>query len=422
VCPDSPLTGMQVQTACHRTIIPSGDQPQSVFFLTEILPEPELPRAPLNLALVLDRTGPVLKECLPGLKQALRDLVGQMTPQDTLSLASIGGEVIIPAQPVQDIQWIGRLIDRFMPAEEARSSAGIQEGLKQIQAGMGNGRINRLILVLGGEASQPVETFRPLADQAFTMNTPLIAIGVGSTWDENLLFELADRSIGAPPGSMTGLTQHIPTPDDIFMIAREVFTALFAVGRQLKVRMLLSRRITVNHVWQVRPQIKKLDHLIMHEAPVVIPAGDLPQQGLAFLVEASFPPRAPGPVRVAQIEVSVQTQAGGLQSYCSDLIVYFASDSGGTNPLDAYVMDFVESAQAHEMCLQAIADLQVQHRQEAANKLRQAAAILISQGQAGLADRIRGEADYNIRQYGQVSKEGRKLILLASQRGRSEEN
>jgi len=82
------------------------------------------------------------------------------------------------------------------------------------------------------------------------------------------------------------------------------------------------------------------------------------------------------------------------------------------------VMDMVEAAQAHELCVSAIADLDMAKRQEAAKKLRQAAAILTSQGNTLLAERVRGEADYNIHRYGQVSNEGRKLILLASQHGR----
>lgn len=417
-----PAGGVQVQAACHRTIIPSGDQTQVVYFLVEVLPEPALPRAPMNLSVVLDRSGPVLQECLPGIKQALRDLVGQMSAQDWLSLCSLSGEAILPAQPVQDRAQIERMIERFTPAAEPRTNAGVQQGLSQLQAGLDPQRVNRLLIFFGGETVGPLADFQSLADQARQMHTPILAVGVGSTWSEELLFNLTDRSIDAPPGSMIGLTQHIPTPEDIFMIARETFPALMAVVRQVRTRLQLARSIGVNHVWQIRPQIKKLDPQIGLKPPLVIDSDDLTTAGLAFLVEASFPPRSPGPVRVAQIETSFQTLDGQAHTVAADLIARFDPDLGQTNPLDAYVMEYVEATQAHEMCIQALIDLQAQRRSEAAHKLRQAAAILITQGRASLADRIRGEADYNIRQYGQVSHEGRKLILLASQRARSEED
>ncbi len=415
-------SGVQVRAACHRSIIPSGDQTQVVYFLVEALPEPGLPRAPLNLTVILDRSGPVLKECLPGIKQALRDLVGQMTSQDWLSLVSLSGQVMLPAQPLPDRVLIERALERFTPVEEVRTQAGIEQGLRQLQAGLAPERVNRMLIFFGGETVDPLADFQPLAEQARALQTPIVAIGIGSTWSEELLFSLADRSVAAPPGSMIGLTQHIPTPEDIFMIARETFPALMAVARQAQTRLQLARSIGVNHVWQVRPQIKKLDPQTGLTPPLTLPPSDLPQDGLAFLIEASFPPRAPGATRVAQIETTYQSLDGAAHSQLIDLVVRFEPDSGKTNPLDSYVMEYVEATQAHELCVQAIDDLQEKRRSEAAHKLRQASAILISQGRASLADRIRGEADYNIRQYGQVSHEGRKLILLASQRARSEEN
>ncbi len=372
---------------------------------------------PLNVSVVLDRNGPVLQECLPGIKQALRDLVGQLSSQDRFSLVSIGGQVVIPAQAVDDAQAVARLIDHFSAGEEARTCEGLAEGLRQVMTGQAEGVVSRLIYIVSGETEEAQVSLLEVADRACQQGIPILAVGVGSSWNESFLFNLTSQSCSIPRGSVNGQVYYIPTPDDISSATRELFDALQVVTRQVQVRFLIARSIEVKHVWQVTPVITNIDQQTNLRSPVVISAQDLEKVGRAYLVELQFPPRAPGVTRVAQIEMTCQPRGQAAQKMVADLVVQFTPDSGGTNPLDTHVMDMLEAAQAHELCVSALADLDGARRQEAARKLRQAAAILASQGNTQLADRMRGEADYNIHRYGQVSNEGRKLLLLASQRG-----
>ncbi|MFM8319357.1 MAG: VWA domain-containing protein [Chloroflexota bacterium] len=412
-----PITtpAIQLRAACHRTVIPAGEQAQVIYFLAEVLPDPSLARAPANLALVLDRSGIMLEESLPGIKQALRDLVEQLQPQDALSVVTADGEVIIPAQPARDRAALNRLIDRLAAQNAERSCAGLAEGLRQAAAGALPERVSRLVYLLGGETSGAPQEFEALAGQAAQAGLPLVAIGVGSAWSETLLSGLADRSLGCPPGAGLGTVEHVRQPEDIAEAARDVYDLLFVKARRLELTLHLARGLSVRSLRQVSPLIRDLEPAVQRGAGMTAPVGDLPHCGLAFLAEVLAPPRAPGPARLVQLEASCRLPDGEAQRVTSDLVVTFAPETGGTNPLDSTVMDYVEAAQAWSLNLQAIRELDAGSRQAAAQKLRQAAAILISQGRHALADRIRGEADYNIRQYGQVSNEGRKLILYGCQ-------
>jgi hypothetical protein len=368
----------------------------------------------MNLVLVFDRSGPVLEECLPGLKGAVRDLIDQLHPDDSLSLVTFGGQVVIPAQMATNPTALKRLLDHLTTGEEAHGSAGLAEGLRQAQTLAASGRVNRLVLLLGNETQQDPHHFYALADQAAEMKMTIIAVGVGSAWSESFLAELASRSLGAS-GTQTGQVEHIPTPEDVVLLASYVFSSLPVLTQEIDLNLLIPRGIEVQHLWQVRPRIVEWKDLVFKGAACNLPLRELPAEGLAYLIVAMVPPRAPGVARVVQTNLSYTLPGAEVVHVTDNLAATFSPDTGGTNPLNTYVMDYVEATQAYHLNLEALSDLRAGNRKAASQKLRQAAAILTSQGRTALADRIRGEADYNIRQYGQVSNEGRKLILLASQ-------
>ena len=136
-------SGVQINSACHRTIIPTSEAPQSVYFMTEIAPTAGIERLPANIVLVVDRSGAVIEECLPGLKEALRDLIDQLRPDDSLALVSMSGQVIIPAERLQQPNLVKRQLDHLGAAAETHTRAGLEEGLRQcqVQAGPGPDRV-----------------------------------------------------------------------------------------------------------------------------------------------------------------------------------------------------------------------------------------------------------------------------------------
>ena len=119
---------------------------------------------------------------------------------------------------------------------------------------------------------------------------------------------------------------------------------------------------------------------------------------------------------MAHLVATCQQADLGEQSLMVDIVVSYAQDLSVTNPLDSYVMDVVETMQSFDLRIRALTDLEHGNTHDASQKLRQASAILTSQGNITLSERVRAEVDYNLRQYGQISLEGRKMILLSGRR------
>ncbi len=405
---------LKLTSLCNRTGIPAGDRPQPVYLLTQLLPHLAAPqrRLPLNVAVILDRSSPAMAEGLPVFKQALKDLVDQLHSADYFSLISLSGPVILTAQPVKEKTWLKRQIDKITLDEEALRAAGIAEGLNQALAYRSDACISRIIIILAGEVAAKSGELESLADQAGWSGTQFSVVGFGNRWDEGLWIDLADRSSQAPPGSLNGMLAYAPSPDEVAEVMQRVYRSLQVLGRDVCITLRFIRGVTLRQAWRVAPAIHCLETPQSQEQAIILRAAELSQEGAAFLVEAILPPRAEGQARIAQTEVIYRSNANTEIRQSVDLVVVFSQDMGGTNPLDRYVMNFVEMAQAHRLNMAAMADVDDGNRQTAIQKFRQAAAILVSQGHIGLADRIRGEADYNVRQHGQISSEARKMILL----------
>ena len=75
--------------------------------------------APLNLALVIDRSGSMDEpDKMPFVKQSLRIFLESLNSGDIVSIITYSDEaqVLLPARPVGDKQWIQAAIDRIQPA------------------------------------------------------------------------------------------------------------------------------------------------------------------------------------------------------------------------------------------------------------------------------------------------------------------
>ena len=78
-------------------------------------------------------------------------------------------------------------------------------------------------------------------------------------------------------------------------------------------------------------------------------------------------------------------------------------------------MNIVEKVQAFKLQTQALSDADLGNVSGATQKLRQAVTILLSQGEADLANQIQQEAD-RLEKHGDISNEGRKTIKLSSRK------
>ena len=159
-----------------------------------------LDRIPLNLAIVLDRSGSMSGEKLEQAKQAAMMLVDQLDKRDVLSLIVYESEVevVLPAGPLKDrSREIKRIIQRIETGGSTALYGGVKEGGRQLDEFLSQQRINRVILLSDGIANVGPSSNREIAGLGSRLaknGVSVTTIGLGDDYNETLMTALAEAS------------------------------------------------------------------------------------------------------------------------------------------------------------------------------------------------------------------------------------
>jgi Ca-activated chloride channel homolog len=410
---------LRLSSICNRVGVPVIDQPQLVYILTELLPGTSMSdlRLPLNFALVLDRSGSMAGEKLKMMKDAVKNIISQLSADDIVSIVTFETktQVLIEAQPAANKDEIKSQVEKIRDGGGTNMAPAIQEGLRLVGKNLGPERVTRLVLLTDGEATDNEDDSRNLANLAGTQGIRIIGLGFGKDWNEDFLFDLADRSVLSAPGSRMGRADYIPTPEDANKIFQDVYQSMQVVAKNALVTIRMVQGIEARRIWQVTPLIKDLGKSVIQGRAVVVPVGELEKSGAAYLAEIMLPPRTQGAVRIAQTDVTYEIPNAEQKREAVDLIVNYSSDPAINNQVNGRVMNVIEKVQAFKLQTQALDEADTGNVQSATQKLRQAVTILLSQGETDLASQMKEEAE-RLEQSGELSTEGKKTIKLTSRK------
>jgi Ca-activated chloride channel family protein len=184
-----------------RAFLLSGS-PQEVVVkidLTAAGHKKKLKRTPLNLAVVLDRSGSMTGAKIEKARQAAMGLVDQLAPGDLFSLIAYSdhAEVLVPAQELEDKEAVKRRISGIRPGGSTALYEGVQLGATQVQGHLSSRRINRVILLSDGLANvgpSSTQDLRQLGRSLSERGISVTTIGVGDDYNEDLMAGLAEAS------------------------------------------------------------------------------------------------------------------------------------------------------------------------------------------------------------------------------------
>jgi Ca-activated chloride channel family protein len=171
--------------------------------ITPAIPTESSPRPPLNLGLVIDRSGSMEGDRLRYAKQAVLYLVENLQPTDRVSVIAFDDrvEVLVLSTLVTDRQAIQSAVARLACRGSTNLHAGWQEGAKEVSLFKAPGHLNRVILLSDGQANAGETSLDALASQAHALAGQGIStttIGIGNGYNEDLLIAMARSGDGNP--------------------------------------------------------------------------------------------------------------------------------------------------------------------------------------------------------------------------------
>ena len=406
---------VSLQCLTDKTMYPVTGTSQSVHVLMDIKPveSQTFTRTPVNLCLVLDRSGSMLGEKIDNVKQAVGQILDHLAPDDFISLVLFNERslVALPAQHVQDIEQLKGRVNALKAEGGTSMSKGMQDGLNELKKHTGPTRISRMLLLTDGQTWEDEADCQHLASEAKLNDVTITALGVGEDWNETLLDAIARNS--------TGRADYIDTPEKIISLFQDELRQLQDVVVQgAKAAIRLSKGVEPRKIYRVVPDIIDLSHTALSDRDVTVDLGALDKHnGQSLLIELHVPARPAGRYRIAQSEIAytVPGDTPASEAIKTDIIIVTSDDDAETQTRDGAVMNIIERVTAYQLQLEAKEAAATGKLDVATVKLREAATHLLEMGEEELAAAATEEAD-NLENQGQMSSTGTKKLQYGTRK------
>ena len=301
-------------------------------------------RRPLNLAMVLDRSGSMAGPKLEHARDAAALLVRRIWPEDTVGVVAFCSEVItLAAGATGDAHGTAEArIREIQTGGMTNLSGGWLRGRELVQEAFREEGVNRIVLMTDGLANQGITdrtALEGLCRSARAEGISTTTIGFGEGFDEDLLRAMADAGGGA--------TYYIEDPDQAPGIFEEEVEGLLSLAAQ---------NVTI----QMDPGPGALLSAVRHSYPTTpvgnglrLDVGDLyAREPRLALMEFRLEGAEPGSeLEVATITVQgyVLTDEGGVEQRTVDLPVRLrVGDGPRVEPEVRRVVALLDAADARE--------------------------------------------------------------------------
>jgi len=342
-------------------------------------------RMPLNIAVVLDRSGSMSGPKLTFARHAAVQLMERLYPEDIASIVTFETDVqtLCAAAPRRDQRELAEQVSRIEPAGMTNLSGGWLEGRRQLARHFREEGVNRLILMTDGLANRGIvdpDHLSLLFAEARTSGVTTSTIGFGRDFVERLLARLAD--------SGGGNTHYIEHPDQAPAVFQsEVDELLSLTAQNLTADIRLAEGVDLVAVHHSYPRE-------IHATGLRLRLGDLygsaPKQ-LLLELSASAASQRHVPLATLELTGDALSSDGGVRERRTSLQVGFSpAESPLIDPEVRRAMAFLRAAAARR---DAAVDACEGRVAAGAARLRYAAGIIRDSASDAAGDEEAGDLD-----------------------------
>ena len=352
-------------------------------------------RVPLNLGVVIDRSGSMYDERrLEFVIDAVKFLADNLSADDKVSIVAFAdkAKVIITPEAARDSGAIKRAIDDIDLLEiggGTQMALGMRAAIDEVKKNLSSDRLNRVLVLTDGQTYEEtacIELVEKNRDQ-ISFST----MGVGVEFNEKLLQRLAQDS--------NGKYHFIGDPAEIANIFEDELQGLRSVSlRNGRIEVTLSQGVQVREAFRASPEIYVLGTpLVGEDRKIGYEIGDL-QAGVpgSVLLTLVLPPRKPGQVRILQSTFHYEVPGGAESAVACDLTVDYTLDRTLTSKRNGRVMNLVDQVSIAKLQARAEEELKAGNVDRATRLLGNAMQgtqrlgnVKATQALAGLLDQIK---------------------------------
>lgn len=352
---------------------------------------------PLNLCLILDRSGSMHGQPIKTVIQAVEGLIDRLKVGDRISVVAFSGsaEVIIPNQVILDPESIKSQIKSKLTASGGTAIAeGLELGITELMKGT-RGAVSQAFLLTDGHGESGLRIWKwdigrddnkrclLLAQKAAKLNLTINTFGFGNSWNQDLLEKIAD--VGG------GTLAHIERPEQAVEQFSRLFGRIQSIGLTNAYLLLFLvpnvRLAELKPIAQVAPDTIELPVEPEADGSFAVRLGDLMQDVERVVLANIYLGQLPeGKQAIAHLQIRYDDPLINEEGLLSPLVPVYADVVRAYQPdSNPQVQQSILALAKYRQTQLAEAKLQQGDRTGAATMLQTAAKTALQIGDKGAA-------------------------------------
>lgn len=204
--------------------------------------------APLNIAIVIDKSGSMAGEKIQNARNAAKYIIDQLHSNDYVSIItySTGVELLQAPTRVINPDVIKNKIDRIYSNGGTNLMGGAQRGYDEVRRNYKSGYINRVLLLSDGQANEgitdPNQIDKIVRNQNNMYGVSISTFGLGVDYNEDLMTAMAE--------SGNGNYYYIPNAAGIAAVFEQEMNGIkHVIAQQVKMEITIPNSVYVAKVY-----------------------------------------------------------------------------------------------------------------------------------------------------------------------------